>query len=99
LTRSKLAISTFRDDAAIDKVDPDAGGGGQPPGESKPGTWHAGPTSVAAGQLAESGPAPSTAGSVVVGIDGSATSRAALRWATREAERLGGPALAGCPPA
>jgi nucleotide-binding universal stress UspA family protein len=31
------------------------------------------------------------AGSVVVGVDGSATSRAALRWGTRQAELLGAP--------
>jgi len=90
LTRNRLAISTIRDDAAIDKIGPDSGGPGQPPGEAKPGHWRTA-TSAARGQLAETGPPPSAAGSIVVGIDGSATGRVALQWAVREAGLLGVP--------
>jgi nucleotide-binding universal stress UspA family protein len=90
LTRTRLAIRTIRDDAAIDRLEPDAGGAGQPPGEAKPGRWRTA-TSVARGQLAESGSALSAAGSIVVGIDGSATGRVALQWAVREASLLGVP--------
>ncbi|MDQ1653624.1 MAG: hypothetical protein QOI35_2824 [Cryptosporangiaceae bacterium] len=89
MTRTRLAIRTVHDDAALDKLGPDSGGAGQPPGEAKSGHWHSGTSPSSLGE--HSGPAPSTAGSVVVGIDGSPTSRAALRWATREAEHLGTP--------
>jgi nucleotide-binding universal stress UspA family protein len=96
MTRNRLAIRTIRDEAAIRDLATNDAESATEPGDTgrSDDSAHDSPagtgstlTQTAEGELT---PEP-RAGSVVVGIDGSPTSRAALRWATREAELLDAP--------